>query len=305
MSLRQAYTAAIAGAALWGMIGLFVQPLYSYGFTAWEVVAIRAIASAFLLVTYLALFSRKMLRIQLRDLPLFIGTGIVSIVFFNWCFFTVIEQSSLSLAVVLLYTGPLFVTILSRVFFKELLTYNKGIALVTTIIGCGFVVGLLPSFNTVLTPSILLIGIGSGFFYALYSIFAKVSSKRYSSMTITTYSFICAAAFMIPTSGLWNKAHLFTQIEVSSYAIGLAFFPTVLAYLLYTRGLAEIESSRASILSTIEPVVAIAIGLFVFSDQLTVIQWFGVMLVLLSIFLVSRPEHRPTRKKSTPKPQAV
>ncbi|MDV2885073.1 EamA family transporter [Alkalihalophilus pseudofirmus] len=301
MSVKEAYLYAVLGAALWGIIGLFVQPLYSYGFTAWEIVAIRAIFSALLLVGYLIITNRKMLRIHIRDLPLFIGTGIISIVFFNWCFFTVIDQSNLSLAVVLLYTGPFFVTVFSRIFFKEWLTSNKVTALVLTIIGCAFVVGLLPSFNTVITPYILLVGIGSGFFYALYSIFAKVSSKRYSSMTITTYSFICAAIFMIPTSGLWNKAHLFAQIDVVGYGLGLAFFPTVLAYLLYTRGLAEIESSRASILSTIEPVVAIGIGFLIFKDQLSLIQWFGVALVLFSIFLVSKPDKARSIKKQTPK----
>ncbi|WP_100372927.1 DMT family transporter [Bacillus sp. FJAT-45037] len=300
MSTREAYLSAIFGAALWGSIGLFVQPLYEYGFTAWEVVAIRAIFTALLLVSVLALFNRKLLKIKLRDLPLFIGSGIISIVFFNWCFFIVIEQSTLSLAVVLLYTGPLFVTILSRIFFKEMFTKNKLIAVALTLIGCGFVVGLLPAFHTSITPRLLLIGVGSGFFYALYSIFAKVSSTRYSSLTITTYSFLCAALFMIPTSALWNKSTLFTQLEISSLSLGLALFPTVLAYYFYTKGLAIIESSRAAIMSTIEPVVAISIGFFVFSDRLTFWQWLGVTAVVLSIFLISRPEKAKPMQKNTP-----
>ena len=60
-------------------------------------------------------------------------------VFFNYLYFETFSQSSLSLAVTLLYTGPIFVTLL-RIFFKEPLNSNKIIALILAITGCGFVV---------------------------------------------------------------------------------------------------------------------------------------------------------------------
>ncbi|MFC0561898.1 DMT family transporter [Halalkalibacter alkalisediminis] len=260
MSIKTAYILAIVGAACWGLIGLFVQNLYVYGFTAWDVVAIRSIFAAVILLIYMALLNRSELRINWKHIPFFIGSGIISIVFFNWCFFTVMEQANLSLAVVLLYTGPLFVTILSRIFFKELLTVRKVIAIIITLFGCAFVVGFFPSINTVITASTLLVGIGSGFFYALYSIFAKVSSRYYGALTITGYTYFCAALFMITTNPFVSKLDLLLNWSVFLNSIGLALIPTILAFLLYTKGLSYIESSRASILSTIEPVVAICVG---------------------------------------------
>ncbi|WP_332694696.1 DMT family transporter [Halalkalibacter lacteus] len=300
MTVKFAYILAIVGAAFWGVIGLFVQNLYQFGFTAWDVVAIRAIFSAAMLLLYVVVWKRNILRIRLKDIPLFIGSGIISIVFFNWCVFTVIDQANLSLAVVLLYTGPLFVTLLSRFFFKELLTFRKGMAIIVTLTGCAFVVGLLPSLQTVITTSTLLIGIGSGFFYALYSIFAKVSSKHYGSITITTYSFICASVFMLASSQIVQKAPLFLNWTVLVNSVGLALIPTIFAYLLYTKGLSYIESSRASILSTIEPVVAIGIGFIFFQDVLTWWQWLGVCLVISSIILAAETSRNQDKKETTP-----
>ncbi|WP_246516509.1 EamA family transporter [Salicibibacter cibarius] len=119
MSKTKAYLCALSGAAAWGLIGVFVAPLYAWGFTAWDVVAIRVILSFVFLFLLMFLFFRPQLRTQFRDHLFFAGAGILSMVFFNFFYFEVFAQSSLSLAVTLLYTGPLFVTVLSRLFLKE------------------------------------------------------------------------------------------------------------------------------------------------------------------------------------------
>ncbi|SDI60599.1 DMT family transporter [Alteribacillus bidgolensis] len=298
MSRKQAYVCAVAGAALWGLIGIFVQVLYDAGFTPWQTVAIRAIFSFILIVGYLAVFKPSHLKIRLKDFPFFIGTGIISIVFFNWCYFTVMEEATVSLAVVLLYTGPLFVTIISRFLFKEWLTKRKILSLLFTITGCAFAVGLLPAFQTNLSWFVIAAGIGSGFFYALYSIFGKYVSSRYSSMTITAYSFICASLLMIPAGGLAENLGNLFNMQVILSSLGLAFIATVLGYILYTSGLTYIESSRASILTTIEPVVAITVGMTIFGDTLNLWQFLGVILVLTSIFLVAEKSNKNTAKST-------
>ncbi|MFB4163549.1 DMT family transporter [Alteribacillus sp. JSM 102045] len=299
MSRKQAYLCAVAGAALWGLIGIFVQVLYDAGFTPWQTVAIRAIFSVILIVGYLAVFKPSYLKIKLGDFPFFIGTGIISIVFFNWCYFTVMEEATVSLAVVLLYTGPLFVTIISRFLFKEWLTKRKMLSLLFTITGCAFTVGLLPAFQTNVSGFVIAAGIGSGFFYSLYSIFGKYVSSRYSSMTITAYSFISASLLMIPAGGLAGDLNKMLNTKVILASLGLAIIATVLGYILYTAGLTYIESSRASILTTIEPVVAITVGITLFGDTLNLWQVLGVTLVLASIFLVAEKSNQHSAESTT------
>lgn len=283
---KRAYFLVAAGATLWGTISLFVNELYEYGFSPIQAVAIRVISAAAILVIYLAVRKRALLKMKLSDSKYFVGTGILSIVFFNWCLFTAMTVTSVSIAWILLYTGPAFVTILSRFVLKEPFTKRKATALSLTFFGCALVIGVIPDFNGSVSLYGLIVGLGSGFGYALYSIFGKFAADKYEPLTITAYTFVFASAVLIPTTGLWTKIDVLLRPEVLLYAISLGMFPTVLAYILYTTGLARIESSRASITATVEPIVATLIGLFVFGETLNVWQFAGVLLVLIAVVIV-------------------
>lgn len=282
------YLFILLGASLWGIIGWFVDHLYRYGFTPMQVVAVRVITASLILIPYVAVKERSHFKIIIMDVKYFLGTGILSIVFFNWAYFTSIQELSLSLAVTLLYTGPAFVTIMARVVFCERLTVPKLAALGLTLIGCAAVVGLFPQWDVQVSWYGILVGIGSGFGYALYSIFGKMASSRgYSSLTISLYTFIFASLAMLFTPGLWEKMTMMTERDILMYSLGLGLLPTVLAYLLYTYGLARVESSRASIMTTIEPVIAVLMGVFLFGDLLTFWQSAGILLVLLAVVIVN------------------
>ncbi|SES33885.1 Threonine/homoserine efflux transporter RhtA [Salipaludibacillus aurantiacus] len=298
MKVSTAYLMVIIGAALWGITGLFVQYLYVYGFTPWEVVGIRLTFSTVLIFTYLLLKKRALLKVRIKDLPFFAGTGIVSIAFFNYFFFTVMNEASLSLSVVLLYTGPVFVAVISRFTFGEPFTSNKVTALILMLAGCSLTVGLLPAGQLNVSAMIILFGLASGFFYALYSIFGKYVSSRYHTLTITAYSMLFGSFFLVPTSQLWTKAELFAEPGVIMNGLGLALFATVLAYAFYTYGLTYVESSRAAILSTVEPVVAIIVGTALFNDMLSIWQAAGMLFVILSVLLTVQKKRQPLKKKA-------
>ena len=289
------------GAALWGTIGWFVKNLYTYGFTPMEVVTLRATSAATLLIIYLVIKSPKSLHLKsVKDLKYFIGTGIFSIVFFNFCMFTAIELSTIPVATALLYTGPAFVTIFSYFLFKEAFTKQKLLALSGTLLGTCFVVGLLPTnLNSVSIESILF-GLGSGVGYALYSIFSKYALQKYSSLSITTFTFIVASVTLLPFFPFQEKAYLLANPEVLFYVFGLGLFPTAIAYIVYTYGLNKTEASKASILTTIEPVVAILIGIFIFKELFTFVQMIGMSLIIGAVILmqIKRKEGIPHQKAS-------
>lgn len=286
------YIITIAGAACWGLIGLFIAPLYDRGFTAWDVVAIRGIFTFVFLILFMAGFCREQLRTRLKDHIFFAGAGIFSIAFFNFFYFEVFSESSLSLAVTLLYTGPLFVTLLSRLFFKETLTIRKGLALILGIVGCAFVVGLLPFSQESIPTRTLVMGILSGFCYALYSIFSKPVTKRYSALTITTYTFFYTSVFMLLTSDILKKVDQFQYVDVWMSSVLLAIVATVAAFVLYTSGLKHLEASKASILATIEPLVAVVTGVLFLGEHLQGWQVLGIVLVLYSAILVAERQSK-------------
>ena len=163
----------IIGAALWGGIGVFFNILSDVGFTQMQVVAIRVTSAAIALTLYILVKDRSLLRVRLKDCWCFVGTGIISLVFFNWCFFTAIEMTSLAVAAVLMYTSPIFVMLFSAVLFHEAINARKIVALIMTFVGCLCVAGVFSSGDYSVSFMGIVIGIGAGVGYALYSIFGR------------------------------------------------------------------------------------------------------------------------------------
>jgi len=277
----------MTGAALWGTIGWFVKHLNAYGFTPMEVVTLRVVTAAIVLSTYMIFAARQELKLkQFTDIKYFIGTGVFSIIFFNYCMFTAIELSTIPIATALLYTAPGFVLILSFLLFKEKLTSLKILSLFVTLIGAAFVAGVIPLQLEQLQWKAILFGLGSGFGYALYSIFSKFALQKYSSLSITTYTFICAAFTLIFFFPFQEKGQLLMDPTILFLAFGLGIIPTALAYIIYTYGLHHTAASTASILSTIEPVVATMIGVFLFSEAFSLIQFICMACIIGAVIII-------------------
>lgn len=249
--------------------------------------------AACLLLAYIGITKPELFKIRVQDTIYFVGTGILSISFFNWCYFTAIKETTLSVAVILLYTGPAFVVILSRLCFREPFTTQKILALLLTLAGAVLVVELIPFTANGISMYGILVGLGAGFGYALYSIFGKSALKKYSALTILFYTFLMASIAMLPFSGLHQPEMIKIILEPANvmWITGLGFFPTVLAYLLYTTGLSKIEAGKASITAMMEPVAASLLGIVLFGEILTLLQVSGILLVLFSVLLIQ--VHQP------------
>ncbi|MDY4919679.1 MAG: EamA family transporter [Phascolarctobacterium sp.] len=284
----RSYLYIIAAAVLWGLIGIFVKSIAAQGFSSMQIVALRAIASASCITLVLLWQGIEKLKIALRDLWMFVGTGICSLVFFNFCYFNCIQASSLAVAALLLYTAPIFVMLMSLVLFGEHFTVKKGIALVCTFGGCACVTGALDG-GLSLTFSGLLYGLGSGLGYALYSIFGKYAVQKYSSLTITAYTFYIALLAAVPMAGFDAASLAQLNLATIGGALGLGLICAVIPYLLYTLGLEQVEPGQASILATIEPFVAAGVGMLFFAEPMTLTKALGMLLIFGSIVILNLP----------------
>ncbi len=284
--IKNAIYIIIAG-TLWGIISVFVNQLKDIGFNSMQVVSIRVFFSALILVLYLLIKDINQLKIHLKDIPLFIGTGVGSIIFFNYCYFQAIELiGGASIPALLLYTAPIFVMVLSLILFKEKITKKKLVSLIMTFLGLALVTGAFSNTNKI-SAIALLFGLGSGLGYALYSIFGKFLVDKYSAITITTYTFVVATVFSIPFSGIVQKAELIVSPKGIILALSLALISTVLPFLLYTKGLSGMEAGKASILATVEPFVATIIGITFFKETMTASKIIGMLMVLLAIVILN------------------
>jgi len=274
-------------AALWGLMGLFVRRLSAAGLGSLEITQVRITGGLLLVGAYLALFARGKFRIRLKDLWCFLGTGVCSLLVFSYCYFRTIILTSLAVAGVLLYTAPIFVMLLSIALFREKLTGRKAAALAMAVAGCALVSGV--GSGDALSARGILLGLGAGLGYALYSIFGRYAINRgYDSWTITFYTFLfCAAGCALLAD--WGKlaSALSEEPALWAWSWGLALVTGFAAYLLYTWGLQRIESSRASILASVEPVVGALVGVLVFRETIRPAAAAGIALVLGAIVVLS------------------
>ena len=275
----------IAG-ILWGTMGVFVNFFDSKGISSVQIATIRLLFATLIMGVYILLKDKKLFKIKFRDLWCFLGSGLISLMIFTVCYFKTIVLSSMSVAAVLLYTSPVFVIVLSFFIFKEPLTKIKALSCILCVAGSAFVSGIIGS-NESIPLIAFILGITSGLAYALYSIFSRFAlQKKYSSMTITFYTFLFATLGLIPFSDfptiIQNVCDNYSILPVMALS---GFVTAVLPYIFYTSGLERIESGKAAVIAAIEPVVATVIGGLVFKDDLSLWQYFGIVLVLLSIVI--------------------
>ena len=278
----------VIAACFWGSMGIFVRRLAAYGFDSIQIVSIRVTLAALIFCLLLFIQGRSGFRISLRDIPLFIGLGIGSILFFTVCYFSAITIMPLSTAAILLYTSPIWIVLMSALFFHEKMDGKKVLALLLAFGGCVLVSGISGEGITFIG---LLLGLGSGLGYGLYSILGTVALRKYSPYTVTTYTFAIAAV------GSWvicRPADMLSKFEKADDLSGLVFLciltaliTAVIPFLAYTLGLRSVEAGKAGIIATIEPVVAIIVGIICFSEPLTLLSGTGIILVLAAVIILN------------------
>lgn len=175
---------------------------------------------------------------------------------------------------------------MSAVLFREKITPAKMAALVMVVIGCALVAGLVGNGHT-LTPAGLLVGLGAGFGYALYSIFSRYALERgYHPLTILFYTFTFASVGVLPFADMgavWDAVTADAAHAGISLVFGLV--STVVPYFVYTMGLSSVENGTASILASVEPVTASILGIVLFGDRVDAWQAAGMLLVFASIII--------------------
>ena len=282
----RAYTCILTAAALWGMMGLWNRGLMAGGFSPWSIVLVRNTGGLALLAAIFGIRDRSVFRIKKEHLKYFFGTGIGSVLLFTVCYFSCQKICSLAVASVLLYTAPSIVVILSAVLWREPITKKKLLALGLTLVGCACVCGVFAGDLSV-TPAGILLGLGAGFFYALYSIIGRYALRAgYSAQTMTMWTYVFAG-----TGGLFfiRPAELAAAAGSPSMWLlgaGLVAVSTVAPYLLYTTGLSRVESGKASIMASLEPVVASVIGVLVFQEPMSGLTAMGIVCVLTGVVIL-------------------
>jgi drug/metabolite transporter (DMT)-like permease len=208
-------------------------------------------------------------------------------------YYTVIGEATVATAILLQYFAPVVVMAYTVARREEQLSVAKVAAALLALFGCMLAVGVFDPGVITLTPLAMAAGMGSILTFAFLTIAPRRLLRSYSSWTTTMYAILFASLFWLVINPPWAVAA--RHLTGSSWAAlaALAVVSILLPHSLFFAGLRYVVPSRALIISTLEPVVAIGSAAAVAGEPLRFAQLFGAIFVLSAIILLNLRREPP------------
>ena len=295
---KSAFLLILLAGILWGTSGIFAHYMYPYGFTPLELVFCRASMSFLLMAGYALLRDRSLFRVRLKELPLLllVGLGIFGTASL---YYTAMAMTSVSTAVVLMYTAPVYVLLVSVLFLGERLSRLKLLSIGLMLLGCCLVAGIIGGLRFTLWG--ILAGVASGLTYAIYNLLVKIAVGRGNPpLSVTMYAFLSmavAAALCVKPQSLF--AHVTADLPLTlPMAATIGISTCILPYLFYTLAMRDLSAGTASALGVFEPMAATLFSILFFGDRPDVYSLVGMVLILLAVVLLGKAEDLQNKEVS-------
>jgi DME family drug/metabolite transporter len=279
-------------AALWATTGLWAKAAYAHGVGPVGAASARG-ATGFALLTLWALARPRRFAVPIRDLPLLVAFGVVGLGVFYAIYLSAIERLSVSVAAALLYTAPAFTVALAAVLLGERITRQRVTALVGALVGVLLVTGALGADARGVERSGIPLGLLAGLAYAAYTLFGRATRARMDAVRALYWPTGFGVVFLTFLAPPWRV--FLDHPGAFPALLGMAVVATVLPNLLFLAALGRLEAGTASILATLEPVMAALYGVAALGESLGTGQAFGVAAIAASaaFLAISRSAPRP------------
>lgn len=280
----------ILASILWGTSGIFVHYLTPYGVSSLQMTFIRGLISFACMGIFVLLSGRSIVKTNFKEILLFIGSG-VSFFLTASCYYQSMQLTSVSTAVVLMYTAPIFVMIYSTTFLGEKLSRMKLIAVIGMIAGCCLVSGIIGGLK--FDAMGIVIGFLSGISYATYNIITKIEMQK--GINPVKANFYCFLFSMIVGMVVAKPVGIIDCISQNPPVViflfaGMGVFACILPYFLYTMALREIPVGTAASLGILEPMAATILSVLILEEKLSLYSAIGIVMILGSVFILSKED---------------
>lgn len=302
--------AVIVSAACFGTLAVLTPLAYAAGAEPLPLLSWRFLFAALLLAGLVAARRPADLIPGPGDLGRYAALALTGYGAASVCFFFALQYADASVVGVLLYAYPALVTVASWVFLGEKATWQRGLAVLVTFVGCALVVGLFGGTARVQTPGILL-GLGAAVGYTLFNLLSHRWLPGRSQLVMMGYTFgiaaigvsvICVAgAFLqLPPGAIGVRlSGAVASLSPSAWQpsawvllAAIVAIPTFAAVVLYLEGIRGLGPSQAAVISTLEPLFTIALAAAVLGERLLPIQWLGAVFVLAGVVFAETSARR-------------
>jgi drug/metabolite transporter (DMT)-like permease len=280
------YVAVLLAAACWGMSGVFVQfTVASSGITALALAFWRDLFTFVLLLIGVGVVHPAWLRVQRRDLPWLLGTGL-SLAAFHVLWNLGVLLNGVAVATVQQAAMPAIVALVAWLAWRESLTWVKGLAILLTFCGTALISGIDALRGADLLSSRFLIGWATPLTYASWNLFGKRCRASYHPLAVLTYAFAFATLALLPLQFTTPQPWPVPSTSWIWFA-GLIVISTIVAFSAYVFGLGRLPASVASIVAMSEILFVSVYAWFLLGEILTVDQALGATLVIAGVLLLS------------------
>ena len=235
-------------------------------------------------------FGRRIFSIARRDLVLCGLAGTLGVACSNFFYYYAVQKSTVSLAITVQYTAPLWVLIYMVVRGRERATFQRTAAALVAMIGTALAIGVFQSgvkFSLIAVLSALLASFG----YAFYNVAGQGLVTRNHQFTVMFYLLLGAAILWTLVNPPWKLMAQNFSGQQWGFLFLFACLSMVLPYMLYLSGLKYLDPTRAVITSCLEPVFAILFAVLFVGESLRTLQIAGIVAVLVATVMVQlKPE---------------
>lgn len=263
--------------AIFGTIGLFTKQI---SVSSGELALYRAILAAILILLYLLVTKQKLnLQKIKKEIPLLLTSGMAMGI--NWILlFQAYKYTSVSVATLSYYFAPVIVIIVCPFLFHEKLTKKQLLCFLMSTVGLVMIIGVdsLGGNNTDFLG--ILFGLGAAVFYATVILLNKFI-KNVAGIHRTLLQFIAAILILTPYVIFTGGSHL-AALNTGGWAclLTVGLVHTGITYCMYFSALKDLSGQEASILSYIDPLVAVIVSVLLLEEPISPLQLLGGVLIL-------------------------
>lgn len=286
-------------AAIAGTLGTFGTVLFNAGFSGFQVASIRMLITCVTLFAFYPIAFRGCFTLMKENWKLLFPHSIALVFGFSMFFFIATDYLGVTLAVALLYTAPIWVMILAKVFLGETSSFLRWALVVCSVVGVAFILNTQGQ-ELKLSVVGLCFAFGSAVGYAIFAILGKIALRRIDAKNLLFSALTFAVPLLLLFPATWQGLELLSQsrdFDVWGSFFAVSLMGTLLINIFYMNGLTRIKASTATVITTIEPLVATFLAVFIINEILAPIQYFGVLLIVVSATFIGLLDAR-TKKES-------
>ena len=233
----------------------------------------------------LSSFKKPIKRVNKSDLLAILFLGVIGVFINQWSFFVGLQTADPTTSALILATTPILTGFLAFIFLKEKLTIHMLVGSLIAIIGIYFVVTTGNPSSLHIDKGLLWIVI-TMITFAIMIIMTRLLSQRIDPLIITLYSNIVGFIVSVPFTFLLDTPlRISSKLSDWTFLIGTAIVVHGIATLIWNNNIRHVDASKASILSNLEPFVAMIMGLILLYKPITGVEMLGSLLIVGGVVL--------------------